>query len=59
VRKAHKILVGRLEYKKALTRDGRGGKHNIKVCPKGIIYKHVTWVFVVQENIPSLFLGKR
>ena len=26
---------------------------------EGIIYKHLVWIFVVQEKIQSMFLGKR
>jgi hypothetical protein len=59
MRKAHKISAGRLEYKKSLRRHRREVKHNIKMYPEGIIYKHVAWILVVQENIQLLFLGKR
>jgi hypothetical protein len=59
VRKAHTILVGKLEYEKPFRRHRRGGKHNIKMNPEGIIYKHVVWILVVQEKIQSLFLWKR
>jgi len=58
LRKAHSILVGRLD-KKPLRRLRRVGKHNIKMYPEGIIYKHVAWILVVQENNQSMFLGKR
>jgi hypothetical protein len=59
VRKVHKILVGRLEYKEPMWRRGPGGKYNIKMYLKGIIYKHVVWIGVVQERLHSLLVGEK
>jgi len=59
VRKAYKILVGKLEYKKPFRGHRRGSKYNIKMYPEGIIYKHLAWILVVQEKIQSMFLRKR